>query len=74
MSHRHEIMLTLSLYGPIGRRLPIGHSINLNYHQKYHGSKETTIATQWIRKNNFYNGMDIRPVLVMCIHILGSQS
>ena len=39
-------MLTLSLYGPIGRRLRIGHSIHLNYYQKCHGSEETTNAPQ----------------------------
>ena len=30
----------------IGRALPIGHSIHLNYHQKYHGSEEITRAAQ----------------------------
>ena len=77
MCNRHQIMLTSSLYGPIGRGLPIGHYIHLNYHQKYHGSEETTNAPQSRHngtENNFYNGMDIRPVLVMCIHILDSQT
>ena len=34
------------IIGPIGRGLPIGHSIHFNYHQKYHGSEETTQAPQ----------------------------
>ena len=46
MCHRHQIMLTSSLYGPFGRGLPIGHSIHFNYHQKYHGSEETTHVPQ----------------------------
>ena len=33
MCQRHQIMLKSSLHGPIGRGLPIGHSIHLNYHQ-----------------------------------------
>ena len=48
MCHRHQIMMTF-----IGRRLPIGHSIHLNYHQKYHGSEETTNAPQ-----SRHNGME----------------
>ena len=41
MCQRHQIMLKSSLHGPISR--PIGHSIHLNYHQKYQGSEETTM-------------------------------
>ena len=58
------------------RGLPIGHSIHLNYHQKYHGSEETTHAPQSRHNgsdNNFYNGMYIKHALVMCIQILDSQ-
>ena len=46
MCHRHQIMLTSSLYGSIGRGLLIGHSKHFNYQQKYHGSEETTHAPQ----------------------------
>ena len=70
-------MLTSSLYGPIGRGLPIGHSMYLNYHQKYHGTEETIHAPQSRHNGSdiiFYNELDIRPLLVMCIHILDSQS
>ena len=77
MCHHHQIMFTSSLYGSIGRSLPIGHSIHLNYHQKYHGSEETTHAPQSRHndlENNFYNGMYIEPALVMCIQNLDSQT
>ena len=76
MCHRHQNMLTSSLYGPIGRGLPIGHSIHFNYYQKYHGSEETTHAPQSRHNgsnNNFCNRMEIRPVLVIYIQILDSQ-
>ena len=76
MCHRHQIMLTSSLYGPIGRGLPIGHSIHLNYHQKYHGSEETTHAPQSRHNglnNNFCNRMEIMPVQVIYIQISDSQ-
>ena len=69
-------MLTSSLYGPIGRGLSIGHSIHFNYYQKYHGSEETTHATQSRHNesnNNFCNRMETRPVLVIYIQILDSQ-
>ena len=77
MCYRHQIMLTSSLYVPIGRGLPIGHSIHFNYHQNYYGSEETTHAPQSRHNgsdNNFYNGMDIKPALVMSIQILDSQT
>ena len=69
-------MLTSSLYGPIGRGLPIGHFIPFNYHQKYHGYEETTHAPQSRHNglnNNFCNRMDIRPVLVIYVQIVVSQ-
>ena len=43
MCHHHQIMLTSSLYDPIGGGLPIGHLIHLNYHQEYNESEETTM-------------------------------
>ena len=57
----------------IWSNLPIGHFIHLNYHQKYHGSEETTHAPQSRHNgsdNNFffYNGMYVKHALVMCIY------
>ena len=69
-------MLTSSLYGPIDRGLPIGYSTHFKYHQKYHGSEETTHSPQSRHNgsnNNLCNRMEIRPVLVIYIQILDSQ-